>query len=140
MPLLHHPEGALGVHGPLRVDADSLQGLHRALTQLLIVVYHQHIPVRQDHVRLLDHGLEQVHAHVELRPLAQLALHLNGAAHGVHNVLGDGHAQSGALGAADPGVVLPDKGFEDFGLELRGHANAGVLNAKVDAHILLALV
>ena len=76
---------------------------------------------------------------MELAALAQLAFHLDGAAHGVHNVFRDGHAQAGALGPADPGAVLPDEGLEDLGLELRGHADAVVLDHDVGPDVALSL-
>ena len=77
---------------------------------------------------------------MELRAIAQLALHLNGAAHGVHDVLGDGHAQAGALGLMHPGVILPDKGLKDPRPELRRHADAVVLDAEMDTDEVLPLL
>ena len=54
-------------------------------------------------------------------------------AHGVHNVLGDGHAQPGPLRFPDPGVVLPAEGLKDDLLILLGHPDARVPHQEVGA-------
>ena len=43
----------------------------------------------------------------EFAALARFTFNRNGAAHHIHNVLGDGHAQTGTLNAADGGAFLP---------------------------------
>ena len=65
--------------------------------------------------------------------LARFALNGDGAAHQVHNVLGDGHAQAGALNAADGGVFLPAERLKDVLLELFAHADAVVFDAELIA-------
>ena len=69
----------------------------------------------------------------EFAALARLALNGNGAAHQVHNVLGDGHAQAGALNAADGGVFLTGELLKDVLLEFLAHADAIVLDAELIA-------
>ena len=71
--------------------------------------------------------------HDELAALARLALNGDGAAHQVHNVLGDGHAEAGALNAADGGVFLTGELLKDVLLELLAHADAVVLDAELIA-------
>lgn len=53
---------------------------------------------------------------------------LDGAAHHIHDVLGDGHAQTGTLDLAHGGASLPLKGIEDLLRKLRAHADAVVLD------------
>ncbi len=53
---------------------------------------------------------------------------LDGAAHHIHDVLGDGHAQTGTLDLAHGGASLPLKGIEDPLRKLRAHADAIVLD------------
>lgn len=70
---------------------------------------------------------------MEAAPLVPLAGDGDGAPHLIHDVLGDGHTQAGALGALDPGAVLPGKGVEDLLLELFRHTDAGVPDDEVGA-------
>ena len=76
---------------------------------------------------------------MELGSLVQLAVNLDLSLHGVHNVLGDGHAQAAALDPVNPLVVLSGKGFKNPFLELRRHADAVVLHQEVGAHKFLSL-
>ena len=69
----------------------------------------------------------------EFAALARLAFNGDGAAHQVHNVLGDGHAQAGALNAADGGVFLTGELLKDVLLEFLAHADAIVLDAELIA-------
>ena len=137
--LLHHFQGGLRVLGPVRIQADSLQGRHRALAQLLVVVHHQHTPLRQHHVHLLDGGPQQVQGNMEFRSFAQPAAYLDIAAHGVNNVLCDGHAQTGTLGLLHPCGILPAEGVENLRLILLRHTDTVVLHGDMGADVVLAL-
>ena len=75
---------------------------------------------------------------MEFAALSLLALHLNDAVHGVHNMLGNGHAQAGTLGPVNPGFVLAGEGVENLVFELRRHADAVVLDMEMGADIVLA--
>ena len=76
---------------------------------------------------------------MEACPLAQLAVYIDPSAHGIHNVFGDGHAQTAALGFAHPHAVLPDKGLKNALPELLGHADAGIRDDEVNPNEILSL-
>ena len=67
----------------------------------------------------------------ELAALAFLAVDGDLAAHHVHQIFGDGHAQARALDAADRAGILAGEGLKDMLLELRAHADAVVLDAEL---------
>ena len=64
-------------------------------------------------------------------PFALRCLHLDGAAHHIHDVFGDGHAKAGALDSADRGGALPLEGLKRFFGKLRAHADAVILDAEL---------
>ena len=130
-PLPGHADGLLPAEGPLGPDPDLLQGVGGGAAELLVVVHQQHVPGGQPEALHVVRGGLQVQGHVEAASLVPLAGNGDGAPHLIHDVLGDGHAQAGALGALDPGAVLPGKGVEDLLLELLRHADAGVLDDEV---------
>ncbi len=51
---------------------------------------------------------------MEFGSFVHLALHGNGSAHGVHDILCDGHPQPRALGLMNPHAVRPCIGIEDM--------------------------
>ena len=55
-------------------------------------------------------------------------MHLDGAAHHINDVLGNRHAQTGALNLAHRGGTLPLEGLEDPLREFLAHADTGVLH------------
>ena len=128
MVFLRHLDGAFAIQGPLRIKADGFQRGRGALAQLLVVVHHQHVPIRQDHVGLFHCGLFQIQRHMKF---GALALERNGSAHGVHNKFGNGHPQARTLRALNPAAVLPGEGVKDLLLELLRHADAAVLHLQV---------
>ena len=67
----------------------------------------------------------------KLAALALRRLHLDGAAHHIHDVLGDRHAKAGALYPADRGGALPLEGLKDLVGELLAHADAVILDAEL---------
>ena len=73
--------------------------------------------------------------HDELAALARLAFDGDGAAHQVHDALGDGHAKSRARDAADGGAFLTGELLKDVRLELLAHADAVVLDAELVAGV-----
>ena len=75
---------------------------------------------------------------MELAAFAGFALHIDRAAHCVHNIFCDRHAQAAALCPADAGVVLAHKGLKDTRLELRRHPDPAVLYTYMDLHVILA--
>ena len=66
----------------------------------------------------------------EFGALAFPGLEGDGAAHHFDDVLGDGHAEAGALDAGDGGVFFAGEGVEDDLGEFGGHADAVVLAAE----------
>jgi len=109
-----------------------------ALAHGLAAGSHQDAPgVEPDVVGEARHALE-VDGHMEARALAGSAFHVDGAAHGVHDELGDGEAKTHALGAVHATAVLALEGGEELLLVLLRHAHAGVLHRKVGAHPALA--
>ena len=73
----------------------------------------------------------EAEVHDELAPLARLAFKGDGAAHQIHNVLGDGKAQTRALNAADSRILLPGELLKDVLLELLVDADAVILDAEL---------
>ena len=138
--LLHRVFGAddrfLAGNRPLRPHPDL--GQHGADVQagVGIVVCHQCAqPLQLGELLglcLLSAACE-AEGHDELAALARLAREGDGAAHQIHDVLGDGHSQAGALNAADGGAFLPAELLEDVLLELFAHADAVVLDAELIA-------
>ena len=119
--------------GPLRAHPDLPQHPGDAVADVEVVVHHQGVAALElpDDHRLPPLLLEaEAQAHRELRPLPGPALYRDGPAHEVDDVLGDGHAQAGALDAADGGGALPLKGLEDAGEEVLAHADARVLHGE----------
>ena len=128
-----HLDGRRAGVGSLCPDPQAVQLLQGALAQVLVVVHHQHPPGGQLQVGLLAAGAGQVQRDMEGTALALAAVHLDPALHGVHDILGDGHAQAGALDLLHPGVVLPGEGIKDMALEFLRHADAGVLHKEMAA-------
>ena len=76
---------------------------------------------------LRTHG----HANDKLAALALRRLHLDGAAHHIHDVFGNSHAKAGALDPAYRGGALPLKRLKNLFGELLAHADAVVLDAEL---------
>ena len=132
LPCAQH--GLLAGEGPLRAHPHLDQHLGHAVAGVEIVVHHQRLQALQ--LGDLFHRAvfclrAQRHTDDELGALALLCLHLDGAAHHIHDVFGDGHAKAGALDLADRGGALPLKGFKDLLGKLRAHADAVVLDAEL---------
>ena len=116
--------------GRVAAQAELVQDKQRALDHVRIVVHQQHASFLQafeGEVLLLVEGLEG-HRHDEGGPLARGAFHLDGASHHVHDVLRDGHAQTGALDPLRGVALLPLEGVEQALQEFRRHAQARVLH------------
>ena len=64
--------------------------------------------------------------HHKFRALPGLALHGDGPPHHIHKALGDGHSQTGALGLADGGGLLPGELLKDMLPEFLTDADAVV--------------
>ena len=73
----------------------------------------------------------QLQPYNKLRTGSYLAFHLDGSSHHIHDILGNGHAQSRTLDAADSGSLLPGKGLKEMLLELLAHAQACVLHMNL---------
>ena len=70
---------------------------------------------------------------MEFTALALLAADRDRSAHGVHDTLGDGHAQPGPLCLSDPVVVFPAEGLEYRLLILLRHTDACVAHQEMGA-------
>ena len=64
--VMDHFYSTLSIQGPFRIDADGLQGRGRALAQGLVVVYHQHVPVGEDHLLFCHRRFFQVEGNPKL--------------------------------------------------------------------------
>ena len=120
--------------GPLRAHSHLDQHLCHAVAGVEIVVHHQSLQAFQlgdlfHRAVLCLHP--QRHTNDKLAALALRCLHLDGAAHHIHDVFGDGHAKAGALDTADRGGALPLKRLKDFFGKFRAHADAVVLDAEL---------
>ena len=103
-----------------------------------VVVCHQRVePLQLRKPFLLDLLLveRKAQVHDELAALARLAFDGDGAAHQVHDALGDGHAKSRARDAAHGGAFLAGELLKDVRLELLAHADAVVLDAELVAGV-----
>ncbi len=76
-------------------------------------------------------GVHRVKAEGNLEggALSGLAAQLDGAAHEIHQPLGDAQSQAGAFYPAD--MVAAGKGLKQMGLKFLAHADAGVLHGKL---------
>ena len=70
---------------------------------------------------------------MELTAPALFAADRNRPVHGVHNALGNRHAQPGPLRLPDPCIVLPAEGLEYDLLIFLRHADARVAHQEVGA-------
>ena len=120
--------------GPLGAHPHAGQQLGHAVAGIEIVVDDE----RLESGELLDPflaaaaGLQaQRQADDELGAAALLGLHLDRAAHHVDDIPGDGHAEAGALNAADRRGALALERLEDALRERRAHADAGVADAEL---------
>ena len=109
------------------------QGRAHVPAQHVVVGDQHHLPVPKTVLHPVVDG-EGEH-HVKAAALAGLALDLDGPAHQVHDVLGDGHAQAGALDLVGHGVLRPGEGLEDVGHKLRRHAIAVVLHRDAEGGV-----
>ena len=73
----------------------------------------------------------EAHADDELRAFPLLRFHFDGAAHQVHQALGDGHAQARALDVVHRRGAFPFVGFKDLGREFLAHAHTSILHVQV---------
>ena len=80
----------------------------------------------------------EVQHHLEAGALAQLALQRDDTAHHVHDVLGDGHAQAGALHLVGHRILGPAEGLVNVLLERFAHADAVVGDGELVAGIVAA--
>ena len=124
-------DGLLAGERPLRAHPHPDQHFGHAVAGVEIVIHHQSLQAFQlrDPLRTVVLRLDaQRHTDDKLGALARLCPDLDGAAHHIHDVLGDGHAQAGALDPAHGGASLPLKGIEDLFRKFRAHADAVVLD------------
>ncbi len=135
MMIHNHPYSRLSVIGPLCLHTGSLQGSHRTLTELFVIVHHQHFPGRKHHIHLFYLGLFQIQSNVERSALPLFTLQFYGSSHSIHNVFGNGHSKTAALRAVHTLVILPAEGLKNFLLVLRRHADPRILNLQVQAHM-----
>ena len=75
--------------------------------------------------------------HLKASALAGGTLHIDRAAHQVHDVLGDGHTKAGALHLVGAGALLPGKGVKKGLLVGLAHANAVILHHKAVSGVVL---
>ncbi|GFI64775.1 hypothetical protein IMSAG185_00365 [Lachnospiraceae bacterium] len=135
---LHHLHSRPAVRGPLSLNADLLQRGDGAQAQILVIIHHQHSPGRKYHILLPDLRSLQIQCNMELAPLSGLALQFYRSLHGLYNGLCDGHAQSGSLGLAHLGRVLPGEGLKDLLLEFFGHTDSVILYPEMTPDIILS--
>ncbi len=69
---------------------------------------------------------------------AGLTLHLDHAAHRLHNALCDRHPKTGSLNLRYLGRRLPRKRLKNLFAEFRRHSDAGILHPEMAAHICLS--
>ena len=120
--------------GPLGAHAHLDQHLCHAVAGVEVVIHHQCLQALQlgdlFHRALLGlcaHG----HADGKLGALALRCLHLDGAAHHIHDVFGNCHTEAGALNSAYRGGALPLEGFKYLLGKLLAHADAVILDAEL---------
>ena len=138
IPQLHRlpgPENSLlAGECPFRPHANLYQHLCHAVAGIEIVVYDQGLQALQlrDLLYTALHRLDpQGQTDRKFGALALLCLDLDGAAHHVHDVLGDGHAKACALGPADGGGPLPLKGRKNLLHKFLAHADSVVLDPEL---------
>ena len=120
--------GAVGMH------AHGFERVGRRLQEDRIVVHDEHIQRFQAQILALPVGNGDVDFDREGRALARGALAVDGAAHQVHHLLGDGEAQARALNAVDAAVRLAGEGLVHLLHERRGHADAIVRHGVAELH------
>ena len=132
---LLRPEDGLATRGsPLRAHADLSQHLGNTVAGLEIIVHNKSAQTLQLHSVLffVHHAAQgKIEAHSKGAAPVDLALHLDGAAHHVHRVLGDSHAQSRALDAADSGALFPFEGVKYMLQKVVAHADAAVADDEI---------
>ena len=138
IPQLHRlpgPENSLlAGECPFRPHANLYQHLRHTVAGIEIVVYNQGLQALQlrDLLYTALHGLDpQGQTDRKFGALALLCLDLNGAAHHIHDVFGDGHAKACALGPADGGGPLPLKGRKNLLHKFLTHADSIVLDPEL---------
>ena len=138
IPQLHRlpgPENSLlAGECPFRPHANLYQHLCHAVTGIEIVVYNQRFQALQlrDLLYTATRRLDpQRQTDCKFGALALLCLDLNGAAHHIHDVFGDGHAKACALGPADGGGPLPLKGRKDLLHKFLTHADPVVFDPEL---------
>ncbi len=128
--------GPVGPHTDIpKHFADGAAGIH-------VIVYHQ----SANALELFDFAIfrrivaqAELEIHNEFGATSHFALHFDGTAHHIHDILGDGHAQTGTLDATDSSTLLAGKRFEEMLLEILAHTDAIVFHMDFILGIALQL-
>ena len=139
MGFAHRLDGRLAAFAELRQGPQVLQRKLRRPAKFLAVIHQQDPPRRKVHLALRRRRFLEINHHMECRADPRLALHIDAAAHSVHDMLRNGQPQSGSLDLVHPAVVLPLEGREEFLSELLCHAHARILHKEMGAHVFRAL-
>ena len=116
---------------PLGAHPHLDQHFGDAVAGVEVIVHHQRFQPLQlgDGIHHTARGLQaQRQDNDKLGALVLFGMYRDGAAHHVDDVFGDGHAQTGALNAADRGGALPFKGFKDALGKFGAHTDTGILD------------
>ena len=136
----HHLNGGGAAGGVVGDDAGHRHLPHDVPADVLVVVRHDHPgnPVLLPELRVVLPLLNaQIQFHGEGTAYAGLALYADLAAHQVHQVLGDRHAQARALDFVERGALFPGEGVEDHPLVLLAHALAVIPDDELNAAVFL---
>ena len=116
--------------GPVRPHADGGQHLGHTGTGIKIIVHHkrpQALKLRNDLLPYRTGTGPELKCHRKCRSLSDLTGDGNRSVHHIHNVLGNRHAKTGTLNAADRTRPLSLKGFKHMLQKLLTHADSGIL-------------
>ena len=137
MTFLHHPERLSAVHWPFHVDPDLTESMHRALTEVFVIIHNQHIPIGEQHILHPGLRLLQIQRHMEFRTLILLALNFNGSLHCLYDALRDRHSKASPLNLADL-LLVSGKAVKNLFHKLRRHSDAGILYPEMASDIVLS--
>lgn len=128
------PGGALPIGGAVGPAPQAGDALHGRGEKIPLPHQEDALPVQPSLV-FGCRGPIQIQDDGKGRALALLAVYLDGPAQEIHQLLGDGHPQSGALDGVDAAVLPPGEGIEEDLLELLGHAHPRVLDLEGQADL-----
>ena len=138
------PQGFGAVPCHVHVQPEGLGHAGQNLARRGVVVHQQHAHALQfvgpEHAPHLGLGLNtKAGLEMEGRAHARHALDPDAPAHGLHQALGDGQAQTRAAVLSRGGRVGLGEALEQLGALLRGHANACVAHPEVQVYSALVL-